>query len=146
VVVDTPHVPDVAEGRWSALARTHVVQEFAPGTEYATAVYAAPSGDDGPDLVVVLEKAGRARAAAVGALAVERVDGPGVHDVASVALLAARALGLVGPVSVDVRRLADGRPVVLDVDARFVATSPAAPELLDRVLAGCRPRPAVAVS
>ena len=145
IVVDAPDVPEVSEHRWSALAGTHLVQEFAPGVEYATAVYAAPHGDAEPDLVVVLEKVGLARGSAGNALAVERVDGPAVHDVASLALTATRVLGLVGPAFVDVRRLPDGRPVILDVDARFVATTAAVPELLDRVLAGCRPKAAAAV-
>ena len=63
------------------------------------------------------------------------------------ALAAVRALGLTGPVDVDVRRLVDGRPVVLEVNARFGANSAAAPELLDAVLAAVRaaaPVPATA--
>jgi carbamoyl-phosphate synthase large subunit len=42
---------------------------------------------------------------------------------------------LTGPVDVDIRRLADGTPVVLEVNARFGANSTYAPELLDMALA-----------
>ena len=39
-----------------------------------------------------------------------------------------------GSARIDVRRLADGTPVVLEVNARFGAVSESAPELLDAVL------------
>jgi carbamoyl-phosphate synthase large subunit len=51
-----------------------------------------------------------------------------------------RSLDLVGPVDIDVRRRADGRPVVLEVNARFGANSAWAPEVLDAVLADSRVR------
>jgi carbamoyl-phosphate synthase large subunit len=49
-------------------------------------------------------------------------------------MAAVRALGLTGPVDVDVRRRADGTPVVLGVTARFGRNSGLAPEMLDAVL------------
>jgi len=51
--------------------------------------------------------------------------------VAALALGAARALGLSGPVDVGIRRRADGLPVVLQIDASFGPNCAYAPEVLD---------------
>ena len=56
-------------------------------------------------------------------------------EIAALACAAAEALGLTGPVDMDIRRLADGTPVVLEINARFGANSAAAPALLSAVLA-----------
>ena len=45
------------------------------------------------------------------------------------------ALGLHGPVDVDIRRRRDGQPVVLEVNARFGANIQHAPEVFERVVA-----------
>jgi carbamoyl-phosphate synthase large subunit len=52
-----------------------------------------------------------------------------------VALAACQAIGLRGPADVDVRRRADGTPVVLEINARFGANLTHAPEVLDALLA-----------
>ena len=125
---------------WSGLDDSTILQEFAAGTEYAPVVYREPAG--GPagdptakaDLVVVLEKTGLAQGEVGNATGVRRVV-QGADDVAALALAAATAIGVTGPADVDVRRLSDGRPVVLEVNARFGANSASAPELLDRALA-----------
>ena len=49
---------------------------------------------------------------------------------ALLAVKACHALKLKGPIDLDVRRMADGHPVVLEVNARFGANSSLAPELL----------------
>lgn len=120
-------------GDWSRLPDGQILQQFAPGQEYAPVVFIDPAGDD--DFVAVLRKTALKQGRVGNAVGVERVRGPEVADVAALALAAARALELVGPVDIDVRRLADGTPVVLEVNARFGANSATVPELLDRVLA-----------
>lgn len=107
-----------------------LVSEFAPGVEYAPNVFVAADPRD--DIAVVLRKTGLKSGDHGNATGVERVDEP---DVARLALAACRALGLRGPADVDVRRRADGTPLVLEVNARFGANSAHAPELLDAVLA-----------
>jgi D-alanine-D-alanine ligase-like ATP-grasp enzyme len=62
------------------------------------------------------------------ALAVERVSHPGVLDLA---VLAARALRLEGPLDLDVRLGAGGEPAVLEVNARLGANVLNAREVLD---------------
>jgi hypothetical protein len=65
-------------------------------------------------------------------MSVGRVNEP---DVSSVATRAVEALGLCGPVTVDVRRRFGGEPVVLGVSARVGDHSADAPEILDALLA-----------
>ncbi|WP_425309998.1 ATP-grasp domain-containing protein [Ammonicoccus fulvus] len=109
-----------------------ILQEFAPGTEYAVQVYRQPAA---AWECVVLEKARLKQGTVGNAAAVHRCPPGAELDVASVALSAVEALDLRGPVDLDVRRLATGQPVVLEVNARFGAQSERAPELLERVLA-----------
>ncbi|MDO5084679.1 MAG: ATP-grasp domain-containing protein [Arachnia propionica] len=105
-----------------------LLSEFAPGTEYCVQVVQGI----GNDVCVVLEKT-QLRSGLVGnADAVRRVEAP---DVAEVATAAVRALGLVGPADLDIRRRDDGTPLVIEVNARFGAQSAHAPELLETVLA-----------
>lgn len=111
------------------LGRDVVVQEFVPGDEYSVNLHVRPAGGA---VVAVLLRTALAPVVADGPAAVRRVH---EADVGLVALAAARALGLTGPVEVDVRRRADGEPVVLEVNARFGAHSAHAPEVLDAVLA-----------
>jgi D-alanine-D-alanine ligase-like ATP-grasp enzyme len=63
---------------------------------------------------------------------VQRVDAP---DVAELAITAGRALGLSGPLDIDIRRRADNVPVVLEINARFGIHIAQAPEVLDAALA-----------
>lgn len=113
----------------AALDDSYILQEFMPGTDYAPNLFV---GRNGRCLAVVLEKT-KLKGELVGnALEVARVD---VADVAELALAAARAIGLVGPMDIDIRRRADGRPAVLEVNARFGANIAMAPEVLDAALA-----------
>ena len=65
------------------------------------------------------------------AAAVERTDAP---DVADLAAATSRALGLEGPLDIDVRRDGRGRPLVLEVNARVGANVRAADEVLDTLV------------
>lgn len=103
-----------------------LLQEWAPGTEYAVQLYVAAL-----DVVVVLEKTALAGGDIGNATAVRRVD---AADVGATALAAARGLGLTGAVDVDVRRRADGTPLVLELNARFGAHAAHAPEVLDALV------------
>src|SRR5690606_39139068 len=104
----------------------------APGAVSCPQVYQPPT--TGETQVVVLEKTGRKQGRVGNATTVTRLPEGDAADVADVARAATEALGLVGPLDMDVRRLGDGTPVVLEVNARFGAVSASAPELLDAVL------------
>lgn len=112
-----------------------VAQAFAPGTEYAPQLYRCPR--TGETTVVVLEKTELKQGRVGNAAAVQRLDAdePAAQEISAVAESAAVALGLTGPVDMDLRRLEDGTPVVLEINARFGANSEHAPELLRAVLA-----------
>ncbi|MDO5494512.1 MAG: ATP-grasp domain-containing protein [bacterium] len=116
-----------------ALTPGEVVQEFAPGIEYSPQVYRSPA--TGRTAVVVVEKTELKQGRVGNAAAVVRLAPGEAPDVAALAAATVDALGLVGPVDMDIRRMADGRPVVLEVNARFGANSAYAPELLSAVLA-----------
>lgn len=107
-----------------------IVQEFVPGTEYAPNLYLGAERA----VAVVLEKTALAHGTVGNAVEVRRLDAEQAPDVTDVALRAARALGLTGAVDLDIRRRADGVPVVLEVNARCGANSAYAPEVLDAVL------------
>ncbi len=116
-----------------ALDDRSILQAFAPGTEYAPNLYLHPNGET---TVVVLEKTELAQGRVGNALKVQRVK---ADDVADVAVAAAQALNLRGPVDVDIRRMADGTPVVLEINARFGANSAFAPEILAALLRDVTP-------
>ena len=116
---------------WPAITRlddNYILQEFIPGTDYAPNVFVNAHNP----LAIVLEKTLLKEGIVGNALEVRRVEVP---DVAEVAIAAGRALGFSGPIDVDVRRRADGVPVVLEVNARFGANILHAPEILDATLA-----------
>jgi carbamoylphosphate synthase large subunit len=117
---------------WASLDDSWIVQRFAPGTEYAPVVFRREPATGDDDLVVVLEKTELKDGRVGNAVSVRKVEM--AADVAHVAKAAAAALGLTGPIDVDVRRMPDGKPVVLEINARFGANSAHAPELLEHVL------------
>ncbi len=119
------------EQDWPAVATLndhYILQEFAVGTDYAPNVCL---GRDGQAVVVVLEKTELKEGIVGNAKQVKRVDAP---DVAELAAAAARTVGLLGPLDIDIRRRKDGVPVVLEINARFGANIRHAPEVLDAVL------------
>ena len=80
---------------------------------------------------IVLEKTELKQGLVGNAKTVRRIDDP---DVANTAFSAARAVGLSGPLDIDIRRRIDGLPVVLEINARFGANIRHAPEVLDAVI------------
>ncbi|MFW0771819.1 ATP-grasp domain-containing protein [Paenarthrobacter nitroguajacolicus] len=121
---------------WATLDDSWVVQRYAPGTEYASVGLRCRQLTGPDDVLVVLEKTAseKARAGASPALRIRKVRPFADPDVAELAASAVAALGLTGPLTVDIRRLQDGTPAVLEVEARFGTYSAHAPQLLDNVL------------
>ena len=112
----------------TALGDNYILQEFAEGTDYAPNVYIGP---DGQVVVVVLEKTELKEGRVGNAKSVRRVMD---EDVAEVARVAALAVGLRGPLDIDIRRRDDGKPVVLEINARFGANIRHAPEVFEAAL------------
>lgn len=122
-VYDTPHdYPSLA-----ALDDTYIVQEFAPGAEYTVNLFV----EDGCEVVIVLEKTALREGRTGNAVSVRRVASA---DAANIAVRAARAIGLTGPMDMDIRRRTDGTPLVLEINARFGANITHAPEILHAAL------------
>lgn len=122
--------PDDLE--WPATDASWVVQGFVDGVEYAPQAYRSPH--TGRTTVVVLEKTALKEGRVGNAAEAVRVADGAAPDVAAMAVSTVEALGLVGPVDMDVRCDSAGAPYVLEVNARFGALSAHAPELLDHVL------------
>lgn len=121
-----------AEAFWQGLDDTNIVQEFAPGAEYAPVLFRATDG--AITACVALQKTALKEGVVGNAVSVVRADGDEGDDIRAVASAAADALDLHGPIDIDVRRRADGTPVVLEINARFGANSAHAPEQLDAAL------------
>ncbi|MGJ9623975.1 hypothetical protein ACRQGP_02050 [Actinotignum sp. GS-2025b] len=136
------------------LRDTEMVSAFLPGTEYCAQLYLPAPGSVRRDgavngagsgarggarrrpTVVVLEKTSLASGQHGNATGVRRVEAP---DVAELALAAARAVGLSGAADVDILRDTQGRPALIEINARFGAHSAHAPELLDALLEAYAP-------
>jgi carbamoylphosphate synthase large subunit len=103
-----------------------VWQSFLPGEEFDVNLFAERDGR--VPVAVVLRKTGLKEGVVGNATGVERVDRP---DIAALAVDAARALRLEGPLDVDIRLGLDGRPAVLEVNARLGANVLTAREVLD---------------
>ncbi|WP_413318138.1 ATP-grasp domain-containing protein [Agrococcus sp. 1P02AA] len=121
-VVDSSDLLD-----WASLPTGTIVQSFAPGAAYRPQAFR--SWETGRLEVVVLEielRKGRIEDPS----GIRRCARGEVRDVEHLAARAVEALGLLGPIDLDIRRTEDGTPVVLGVDARFGASSGEAPELV----------------
>jgi carbamoylphosphate synthase large subunit len=103
-----------------------VWQAFLPGEEFDVNLYVERDGR--APAVVVLRKTGLKEGEVGNATSVERVDRP---DLAALAVAAARALWLEGPLDVDIRIGLDGAAAVLEVNARLGANVLTAREVLD---------------
>ncbi|AQQ14597.1 carbamoyl phosphate synthase-like protein [Corynebacterium glaucum] len=102
-----------------------IVQEFAPGEEFCPQLFISPT--TGETEVVVLHKTAMKEGRVGNAAAVERATDQAVADLARET---ASAIGLTGPLDMDIRYTEAGRPVLLEVNARFGANSEHAPEIL----------------
>lgn len=107
-----------------------IYQEFLPGEEYDVNLFADAGG--APAALVVLRKTALRGGRVGNAQAVERADDP---EVSALAAATSRALGLEGPIDIDVRRDRDGQPRVLEVNARVGANVRAADEVLRTLFA-----------
>ena len=116
-----------SEKTLAGLDDRYVLEEFIPSSEYAPNIY----NKNGKSVVVVLKKTKLKQGIVGNALSVVRADD---HDIAELAIKAAKAIGLTGPADIDIRRRSDGTPVVLDINARFGANLAHAPEVLDSAL------------
>lgn len=108
---------------WAEIDDSVILQAFAPGTEYAPMVFIPQNTQDSKVAVVQKEKHGTVR-----------IPNKAVPDVAELAHNTAKAMGLVGPIDIDVRINTSGVPTVLEVNARFGANSEQAPEILGSLL------------
>lgn len=116
-----------AEADLSRVGSEEVVwQEFLPGEEFDLNLFVERDGS--VPAAVVLRKTGLKEGLVGNALGTERVERP---DLAELGMRAARALGLEGALDMDVRLSEDGRPAILEVNARLGANVPAAPEVLE---------------
>ena len=126
------HVVEAADDPiWDALDDSGSCRSSLAGSSTARRCYRSPRtgaacGRAGEDR----SQAGTGRQRDLG----RRLPDDAAPDVAALARRTVETLDLVGPVDLDVRRLDDGTPVVLEVNARFGAVSTGAPELLDAVL------------
>ena len=113
----------------AALDDRFILQEFMSGADYAPNVLI---GRDGKAVVIVIEKTKLKEGIVGNAAEVQRAAAP---DVAELAVAAAKAMSFVGPLDIDVRRHADGKPAVLEINARFGANIANASEILEAALA-----------
>lgn len=103
-----------------------VWQEFAPGDEFDLNLFVGPEGT--VEAAVTLRKTALKEGEVGNATAVERADRP---DVMALGAGVAGALRLLGPLDMDIRLRGDGRPVLLEVNARLGANALSAPEVLE---------------
>lgn len=107
-----------------------VWQAFMPGTEYDVLLMLPP--EQPLDVTtVVFEKTLLREGRTGNALEVTRVSAP---DVRNLALAAAKALNLVGPLDMDIRRDINGVAHVLEINARIGAHTQKAPEIFDAMV------------
>jgi carbamoyl-phosphate synthase large subunit len=112
----------------AAAVSNPIWQEFMDGTEYDVLCVCHP---DAPHTVImrqVFEKTALKEGRVGNAIALKPVDAP---DIARLAEDAARALGLTGPLDMDIRRGRDGAPRLLEINARIGAHALAAPAVFD---------------
>lgn len=117
----------------AVLSKDRVFQEFLTGDEYDVNLFGDPGGET--SACVVLKKTALKSGIVGNAISVRRVYEP---DVAGLAKAAVSALGLEGPIDIDVRRGRDGRPRILEINARVGANVRAAEEVLTAIVTNWR--------
>jgi carbamoylphosphate synthase large subunit len=114
------------------LAGTNLIwQQFMPGIEYDVLLMIQRNRPVSEAIAVVFEKTSLREGRTGNALALKRVSAP---DVADLALSAARALDLAGPLDMDIRRDVNGVAHVLEINARIGAHTYKAPEIFDAMV------------
>jgi len=125
-------VEEATDIDWLGVSASAIVQGFAGGTEYALRTYRSPH--TGECRCIVLEKTVLKEGRVGNAAEAVRLPDGSLPDIERLAIATVEALGIVGPVDMDVRRDDVGDPYVLEVNGRFGALSTHAPELLTNVL------------
>ncbi len=106
-----------------------VFQEFVPGEEYDLNLFA---GLDGSVISSAVLRKTKLKQGIVGnAASVVRDHQP---DIDAIGRRVAAHLGLSGPLDMDIRRRLDGKPVLLEINARLGGNVLDAPEILDALL------------
>ncbi|MQR02453.1 ATP-grasp domain-containing protein [Glaciimonas soli] len=123
VVHDGPHTECVGNNL--------VWQEFMPGTEYDVLLMIQPNQPMRTMVATVFEKTSLREGRTGNALEVVRVSVP---DVCELALSAVKALNLVGPLDMDIRRDSNGVAHILEINARIGANTQKAPEIFDALV------------
>lgn len=124
VVHDAPGTPPaVPDPIW---------QEFLPGVEYDVLCVCHPDAPHHILMMQVFEKVTLKDGRVGNALEVRPVE---AADVAALAEAAARALGLTGPLDMDIRRDRGGRARVIEINARIGAHALQAPAVFDVLVA-----------
>lgn len=106
-------------------------QQFMPGTEYDVLLMIGPDRPASEVAGVVFEKTSLREGRTGNALTLERINAP---DVYHLALSAAQALDLAGPLDMDIRRDANGVAHILEINARIGAHTYRAPEIFDAMV------------
>ncbi len=106
-----------------------IFQEFISGEEYDLNLFAGPDGSVMSS--AVLRKTSLKQGIVGNAASVVRDDQP---DIEAIGRLVVARLNLSGPLDMDIRRREDGRPVLLEINARLGGNVLAAPEILDALL------------
>ena len=106
-------------------------QEFMPGTEYDVLQVIHPDAPHERMATQVFEKTALREGKVGNALELLPVTAP---DVSELALAAARAIGLVGPMDIDIRRNASGEVRLLEINARIGAHTLRAPQIFDALV------------
>ncbi|NLT30412.1 MAG: ATP-grasp domain-containing protein [Propionibacterium sp.] len=117
------------------LTAEELLCEFVPGPEFSVLLF-LPDLDTTP-VMVVLRTDRVVRGFAAAGNRVRRQDD--ADHIGEVALAAARALRMTGPVEIDIRLREGGRPVVLDVNAHIGRHVRHAPEVVAALLAHHHP-------
>lgn len=108
-----------------------IFQEFAPGEEYDLNLCIDSQAPHHILASQVLVKTSLKNGNVGNAETVKRVDEPEVQKLGE---QAAKALGLTGPLDIDIRKNADGKPVLLEINARLGANCLTTPEVLDALV------------